>query len=631
MRRISSVIVVLLVVAIAVPAFAQIQADRSKTPDKYKWDLTPLYASDEAFVQAKDKFVTELAAVTKYRGTLAQSPQQFLAALDEIFTLQKEFARLYSYASMSSDRDTRDSKYQSMQQEIGQIGTNFAAATSWFQPEVLKMDRATVDGFFKQEPKLAIYRQPIDDVLRRQAHTRNESEEKIIADAGLMADGAGQTYSIFADADFPFPTIKLSDGKDAKIDKANFGFYRASQNRDDRKATFEAYFGALNQYRATFGTTLNAAMLSHVFNMRARNYDSTLAGSLDRANIPVAVYHQHIENVNNALPTLHRYLNLRKRMLGVEELHYYDLYAPLVKNVDLGYDVDAGGKLIIASLAPLGKDYQSVVQKALDERWIDMYPNEGKRSGAYSNGAAYDVHPFMLMNYMGKYDDVSTLTHELGHTMQSYFSNKKQPFATADYPIFVAEVASTFNQALLNDYMLKQIKDDDTRLSILGEYLENLRLTVFRQTQFAEFELRIHELAEKGQPLTGDKLNEVYLDIVRRYYGHDKGVTVVDDNVKIEWAHIPHFYYNYYVYQYATSFTASAALSEKVLAGDKEATKRYLDFLSAGSSDYPIALLKKAGVDMQTSQPIDLTMQKMNRVIDEIEKILAKKEKAAKK
>jgi oligoendopeptidase F len=625
MRKTSRILLALLIVAVAVPAFAQQERDRSKIEDKYKWDLTPLYASDEAWSAAKDKLVAELKGLEKFRGTLAQSPQQLLAAMEESYRLQKEFARLYAYAAMASDRDTRDAKYQAMQQQMGLIGTDFSAATSWMQPEILKMDRATVDGFFKQEPKLAIYRQPIDDVLRRKAHTRSESEEKLIADAGLMADGAAQTYGIFADADFPFPKITLADGKEVTIDKANFGLYRASTNREDRRKTFEAYLGALNDYRATFGSTLNAAMLNHVFTMRARNYDSTLHASLDRANIPVEVYHQHVANVNKALPSLHRYLGLRKKMMGLDEMHYYDLYAPLVKNVDLNYSVDEAGKLISASLAPLGKEYVSVVQKALAERWIDMYPNEGKRSGAYSQGAAYDVHPYMLMNYMGKYDDVSTLTHELGHTMQSYFSNKTQPFATADYPIFVAEVASTFNEALLNDYMLKQIKDDETRLAILGAYLENLRLTVFRQTQFAEFELRAHEMAEKGQPLTGDNLNALYLDIVRKYYGHDKGVTTVDEHVKSEWAHIPHFYYNYYVYQYATSFTASAALSEKVMTGDKAATKRYLDFLSAGGSDYPIALLKNAGVDMTTSQPIDLTMQKMNRVMDEIEKILAKK------
>jgi oligoendopeptidase F len=295
-----------------------------------------------------------------------------------------------------------------------------------------------------------------------------------------------------------------------------------------------------------------------------------------------------------------------------------------LSNVDLAYSVEEAQKNTLAALAPLGSDYIAVATKAFNERWLDVYPNDGKRSGAYSNGGAYDVHPYMLLNYNGKYDDMSTLAHELGHTMHSYLSNKNQPFATSNYPIFLAEVASTFNEALLIDRMLKTIKDDNARLSLLGNYLEGIKGKVFRQTQFAEFELRIHELAEKGEALTGDKLNDLYSEITKKYYGHDKGVCIVDDEIKAEWAYIPHFYYNFYVYQYATAFTASAALSEQVLAGDKAATKRYLEFLSSGSSAYAIDLLKKAGVDMTTSQPFDLTMKKMNRVMDEMEQILSK-------
>jgi oligoendopeptidase F len=335
-------------------------------------------------------------------------------------------------------------------------------------------------------------------------------------------------------------------------------------------------------------------------------------------------YHSLVENVNRNLPTFHRYLNLRKRIMGVDTLHYYDLYSPLLASVDLDYTVEEAEKHILASLAPLGAEYTATIKKALNERWIDLYPNDGKRAGAYSNGGAYDVHPYMLLNYNGKYDDMSTLAHELGHTMQSYLSNKNQLFPTADYPTFVAEVASTFNEALLIDHMLKSIKDDNVRLSLLGNYLEGIKAKVFRQTQFAEFEMRMHEMAEKGESLTGDKLNQLYAEITKKYYGHDKGVCIVDDEIKAEWMNIPHFFLNFYVYQYATAFTASAALSEQVMAGDKAATKRYLDFLSAGSSDYAITLLRKAGVDMTTSQPLDLTMKAMNRVMDEMDTILKK-------
>jgi oligoendopeptidase F len=332
-----------------------------------------------------------------------------------------------------------------------------------------------------------------------------------------------------------------------------------------------------------------------------------------------------VEGVDRNLPTFQRYLKLRKRMMGLSELHYYDLYAPLVSSVDTKYSVQDSERNILAALSPLGPEYAAGAKRAFTERWIDMYPNEGKSSGAYSNGAAYDVHPYMLLNYNGKYEDMSTLAHELGHTMHSYFSNKTQPYPLSSYPIFVAEVASTFNEALLNDYMLKHTSDDATRLSLLGNYLEGIKGTVFRQTQFAEFELRMHEMVEKGQPLTGDALSKLYSEIVKKYYGHDQGVCIVDDYVANEWAFIPHFYSSYYVFQYATSFTASSALSEKVLSGQPGATERYLKFISSGQSEYPIELLKDAGVDMTTDEPLELTVKKMNRVMDEMEKLLDKK------
>jgi len=418
--------------------------------------------------------------------------------------------------------------------------------------------------------------------------------------------------------------LKLSTGETVKLTNASFSLYRTVGNREDRKNVFATFFGKLNDFRRTFGTQMNAEVKKDMFYARARKYPSCLESAVDANNIPPKVTHRLVDGVNKNLSTFHRYLNLRKRILGLKELHYYDLYAPLLSGVDLKYTIDESENHIITALAPLGQDYRAVIKKAFVDRWIDFYPTEGKRSGAYSNGSVYDVHPYMLLNYNGKYDDMSTLAHELGHTMHSYLSNKTQPYLMADYPIFVAEVASTFNEALLIDHMLKSIKDDNIRLSLLGNYLEGIKGTVFRQTQFAEFELRIHDLAEKGESITGDALNDLYMEITKKYYGHEKGVCLVDDVIKTEWAYIPHFYYNFYVYQYATAFTASAALSEKVLAGDKTATKKYLEFLSSGSSDYAINLLKKAGVDMTTSEPFELTMKKMNRVMDEMEKILDK-------
>jgi len=598
------------------------ERDRSKIADQYKWNLADIYPSDAAWKEAKQKLIKELPMVEKYQGTLGSSTQQLLGCLDLVTNLNKEFTRLYTYASLSLDQDTRVQSYLGLQQEMSQLGATFGAKTAFIEPEILKIDQVRVQEFLKSEKKLEIYRHYLDDILRRKAHTGTEGEEKIIADAGLMSDAPSSIHDIFANADFPYPEITLSDGKTVKLDQAGFELQRTSTNREDRKKVFAAFMGKLNDYRRTYGTELNAQVKKDLFYKNARRYNSCLESALDGSNIPTQVYHSLVDNVNKNLSTFHRYLKLRQRILGVDQLHYYDLYAPLLANVDLKYNIEESQKNILAALQPLGDDYVSMVKRAFNERWLDVYPTEGKRSGAYSNGSAYDVHPYILLNYNGKYNDMSTIAHELGHTMHSYLSNTHQPYATSDYPIFVAEVASTFNEALLIDYMLKQIKYDNVRLSLLGNYLEGIKGTVFRQTQFAEFELRIHEMAEKGEPLTGDVLNQVYDEIVKKYYGHDKNVCIVDDEIKSEWMFIPHFYYNFYVYQYATSFTASAALSERTLAGDKAATKEYIEFLSSGGSDYPIALLKKAGVDMTTSEPFDLTMKKMNRVMDEMEKIL---------
>ena len=610
------------------------QRDRSKIPESFRWNLADLFPTDDAWQKAKEAFAGKIGTPVKkdgvldpFRGKLSESPQTLLACLDRSSDLGKEFARLSVYAGMASDQDTRQPKYLEMVQAMGQIGSTFAAQAAYIEPELLEMGKAKIESFFAKEPKLEMYRHNVDDVLRRKDHTGTEPEEKIIADASLMADAADNIYGIFSNAEFPYPSVTLSDGKTIKLNKAAFALYRGVPNREDRKKVFEAFFGKINEFRATFGTQLYAEVKKDMFYKNARHYKSCVESALDGSNIPVAVYQSLVNSVNGNLGTFHRYLRLRARMMGIDQLHYYDLYGPLVEHVDVDYSYEEAKKLVLASLAPLGEDYIGVARKGFAERWLDVYPTDGKRSGAYSQGGAYDVHPYMLLNYNGKYDDVSTLAHEFGHTMHSYLSNASQPYPRSQYSIFVAEVASTFNEALLLDYMLKTLKDDDVRLTLLGSYLDGLRGTLIRQTQFAEFELRIHEMAEKGETLTGDLLDTLYMGIAKRYYGHDKGVCIVDDEIKAEWAYIPHFYYNFYVFQYATSLTASGALSEEVLAGDKDATKRYLRLLKSGGSDYPIELLKKAGIDMTTPLPFDLAMKKMNRVMDEIEKILDRKKK----
>jgi oligoendopeptidase F len=534
----------------------------------------------------------------------------------------KELFVFSSYASMLSDGDTRESEPLGMDQEANQLYTKFGALAAYVDPEILTIPESKLNRFFKDEPKLEKYRQYIDNVYRMKAHTRNAAEENLIAEAGIMQGNSNNIYSIFSNAEMPRAEVTLSTGDKVRLDASAYALHRASTVRADRQKVFESFFGKLDEFKMTLGTQLYGKVKENMFVNNVRNYNSCLEASLNSNNIPTAVYHKLIENANKNLPTLHRYLELKKRMMGIDELHYYDLYAPLVSDVDLEYSYEDGYELIKKALVVLGDEYVNTLQEAFDNRWIDVYPNTGKRSGAYSNGSAYDVHPYILLNYNGKYDDVSTMAHELGHTMHSYFSNKHQPFVNANYPIFLAEVASTANEALLMDHVLKQIDDPQVKLSILGNYLENARATLFRQTQFAEFELKIHELAEKGESLTGERFSEIYLEILKKYYGHEEGVMVIDDIYSIEWAYIPHFYYNFYVFQYSTSFTASTMLAEQMLTGGEEMVEKYIDFLSSGSSEYAIPTLKKVGIDMETDEPFEVTMARMNKVMDDIETIL---------
>jgi len=614
----------LAVVAMTV-AVAQ-ERDRANVGEGYRWDLTDVYPSQQAWRERKEAITAGIPGLRAFEGRLAQSPAVLADALELTSRLDRELSRLYVYASMVADEDTRLAGPQGMQQEMQQIYASFGAQAAYLEPEILRIGSERIEQAIATEPRLASHAFYLRDIARRAPHTLSDGEEKILADAAPLAGSASNIYTILANADFPYPTVALSTGATARIDQSGYAEQRTSATREDRKAAMSAFFGALGGFSRTLGVTMNANVQKSLFYARSRRYDSNLEATLNGPNIPVSVYARLIEGVNRHLPTFHRYLRLRKRMLGLtDDLHYYDLYAPLVAEVDLRYTPEEAQRLVVEAMAPLGGEYQGVLARAYAERWIDWYPTAGKVSGAYSNGGAYDVHPYMLLNYLGQYNDVSTLAHELGHTMQSYYSNREQPYPTADYPTFVAEVASTFNEALLIDYMLRQIDDTPTRLSLLGNFLEGAKATVFRQTQFAEFELRMHEMGQRGEPITGDALAKLYLDITRRYYGHDQGVTVVDDYIAHEWSYIPHFYRDFYVFQYATSFTAAEALSAKVLAGDRDATARYLTFLAAGGSKYPIDLLRDAGVDMTTDEPLDLTMQRMNDVMDEMERLLAQR------
>ena len=534
--------------------------ERSAIDDKYKWKLADVYPDLTSWRTAKAAIASELPQLRSYQGRLGTSAALLADALEHASRLDKEIGRLSVYAGMLADQDTRESGPQGMQQEMQQLAADFKAQTSYMEPELLHAGLDTLERFIAAEPRLGTYSFYLHDIARRATHTLSDSEEKILADAMPLAASGQNIYNILANADFPYPTITLSDGRTARVDPSGYAELRTLANRDDREKAMSTFFGALGGFSRTFGTMMNANVQRVGFYAKTRRYGSHLEAALDGPNIPVPVYIRLIDGINRWLPSFHRYLRLRQKMMKVDQLRYHDLYAPLVAEVELTFTPEEAQQEILDAMQPLGAEYCDVIRRSFNEGWIDFFPSTGKRSGAYSEGGAYDVHPYMLLNYLGQYNDVSTLAHELGHTMHSYYSNTMQPYALANYPTFVAEVASTFNEALLIHRVLQNTTDPATRLSLLGNLLENVKATLFRQTQFAEFELRMHQLAERGEPITGDALGTLYLDITRKLYGHAEGVCVVDDYVRHEWSYIPHFYIGFYVFQYATSFTAAEAL-----------------------------------------------------------------------
>ena len=600
------------------------QTDRSEIDEKYKWNLTDVYKTEDSWKEAKEKLVKQLPEMEKFKGKLTLSASNLLDCFELSDKITREASKLFLYANMPSDIDTRNMKYSGMKKELQQLFTDYSSKVAFISPEILSTDWSVIEGFIKEEPKLKIYEKGLKDLFRQEKHTLSELEERILALSNMATGTASSVYSTFQNAEMPNPEVTLSTGEKAVLSSAGYSKHRATSNREDRELVFKGFWTNYKKFQATFGETLSGQVKARLYKATARNYKSSLEAALDPKNIPTEVYHSLIKNVNKNLPAFHRYLSIKKRMMGLDTLKYLDIYAPSVKGVELKYNYEEGQKIILEAFKPLGKSYTSIVEKAFNERWIDVYPTNGKRSGAYSGGT-YDTAPYILLNYNGLYGDVSTTAHELGHTMHSYLSNKNQPYPTANYTIFVAEVASTFNEVLLFDYMMKTITNDNVKLSLLMERLDGFKGTLFRQTQFAEFELKMHEAAQAGKPLTGEALSDIYMDIVKRYYGHDKGICFVDDYINMEWAYIPHFYYNFYVYQYSTSFTASNSLAEKVLNKEEGALENYLAFLSSGGSDDPIELLKKAGIDMTGSEAFDKTIVSMTRVMDEIEKILDKK------
>lgn len=602
--------------------------ERANIAEKYKWNLTDLYATEAAWTAAKDKMAAQIPSLDKLRGHLGDSAGSLYEGLSTLMDLQKELTRLNMYASQLYDLDTRVGHSQELVQAATKVAVDFGAAASFVRPEILSLDPVKVRGFIAADARLKPYEMFLDDILRWKPHTLTSAEEKIAAQTGEMAGSPESIYSIFTAADLPYPEVTLSTGEKVRVDQAAYTRYRAAANRQDRMNVFHAFWGRFGEFERTLGTTLSSQVKAHIFDKDIHKFDSCLGAALFDDNIPVDIYTRLIADVHENLPTLHRYLKLRQRMMKVDKLGYEDLYASVLPRVDLSYTPEQAVDMTLAAVAPLGPEYATTLRNGLATgHWVDFLPSTGKRSGAYST-KAYDVHPFQLLNFVGGYDDVSTLAHESGHSMHSWLSDKTQPYPTHDYSIFVAEVASTLNESLLLAKTLREVKDNDTRLFLLGSRLDNMRTTLFRQTLFAEFEMKIHEMAEKGEPLTGENLSALYLKLLREYYGHDLGVCNVDEMYQIEWAYIHHFYYNFYVFQYATSMVASSSISNAIL--EQAALKKpvttardaYLKMLSSGSSKYPVELLKDGGVDMTTSAPFKAAMKEMNTVMDQMEKIL---------
>ena len=591
--------------------------ERAEVREQDKWAIHDIYATDElweADLQKAKALVSEYAA---FAGKLGESAEQLLGYME----LEEKVAvladALGNYAMRRSDEDARVSKYQAMVGQVMSAYVELNAASSFATPEIMAISDETMEKFYADCPALVRYRRCLNDIRRRRAHVLSPAEEKLLAAAGEMANAPDNIYGMFSDADVTFPDAVDSEGNRHPLSQGTYISYMESSDRALRKSAFENLYHTFGSFKNTISAVLSAQVKQLQFFAQARKYNSSLEASLDVTNVPVAFYTNLIEAVHKNMDKMYRYVDLRKKLLGVDELHMYDLYTPLVEGVAKHASIDEAKQTVFDALAPLGEDYRKILKEGFDNRWIDVYENVGKRSGAYSAGAR--VHPFVLLNYTGTLDSEFTLAHEMGHALHSYLSNKTQNPLDAEYVIFVAEVASTCNEALLMEYLLGKTTDKKERAYLINHFLEQFRTTLYRQTMFAEFEMNIGKLAQEGTALTPDVLNAEYRRLNRLYFGEN---IVLDDEIDMEWMRIPHFYYNYYVFQYATGYAAAIALSRRILREGESAVKDYIGFLSGGCSKSPIDLLKGAGVDMSTTQPVEEALALFSELIDEMEALM---------
>jgi len=620
--------VILVAVAAALLATGLWAQDRSGIDDQFKWNLTALYPDTDAFKQAKDALLADAAALTAFKGKLGDSAKSLQQALDIYYRLEKEMRRLEAFTQRLADQDTRVAEAKGYKSQVESLRAKWNETASFIDPEIIAMDRARLEGFLATEPGLKPYAFPIRETLRKQKHILSPAEERILAGAGDIGDAGYNTFSLFTNADMPYPDVTLKNGEKVKLTYEKFDTVRRTSVPEDRRLAFDTMFGLYGSYSRTIAEMLFSQLKTYRFHANMRGYASTLDMAVDDDAIPTAIYHSLIEAAHQNLPTFHRYLKLKARALGQRSLHYTDTYVPFAKEVDFPVPYAEAQTLLLDATKPLGDKYVGALREAFTSGWVDVYPNDGKDSGAYACGWAYDVHPYVLMNYSDNYYWALTLAHEMGHAMHSYFSNGTHPVPTSYYSTFTAEVASTLNENLVNDMMLRKYADnDDVRLYLLGNFLDGtIKGTFFRQIHFAEFELMMHEKVAAGEALTGESLTKMFLELTRKYYGHDDGLVEVPDQIGYEWSVVPHFYYNYYVYQYATSIAAASHIAQRIIDRRPGALDAYFEnLLTAGGSDHPVALLTRAGADMTKPEAYQALIERANRYMDEVEKILDKK------
>lgn len=613
------------------PVFAQEpgQPPKATSPEESAvWDLGDLFPDLASWDRARAEMAMRIASVAECKGKLGTSAGVLARCLDNVSDTYKDLLRLYVYAYLERDTDLGNSAYLERASLAQALLTQMAEVASFVNPELIAIGKTKLNRFLAETDRLKDHDFYIRKTLHLAPHTLRDAEERILAATSDAMQAPSNIYNVLTNAEMQRPTVTLSDGTDVVLTPAGYAQYRASDNRDDRKLVFDSFWESYQNYRQTLGVTLEAQVKGDVMNARLRGYDSALQAAQAADNIPEAVYHALVDTVNQHLDSLQRLVTLRQRVLGIKESHYYDVY-PSVVPLDRTYTLEETKQIVTAAVQPLGPDYVSTFKDAVNRNWMHVYPSPGKLSGAYVMGAAYDVHPYMLLNFDNTLESVDTFAHEWGHAMHSLLANRNQPFSKADYATFTAEIASTANEVLLYEYLRNHAKTDREKLHYLFKELSGLRGTFFRQTQFAEFELAIHEQVEKGGALSGDKLNAMYGELLKRYFGQDKGIMTIDDAYTVEWAYVPHFYRNFYVYQYATSISAAYYLMDRVLNDGAEAQRQYLNILKAGGSDYPYEILLKAGVDMASPEVYLAVIKRMDCLMDEAERILDKESHSA--